>query len=58
MTPTECLDYVRRARADAQDVLVCGYDVDGDFFTFSSHMSRKDALWLAMMLVDYARGLD
>jgi len=29
-----------------QDVLVIGYDQDGDFFTRSSRMELKDALWM------------
>ena len=58
MTVEQCLNHVSRKHAEFTDVLVCGYDKDGDFFTFSSHMSRKDALWLAMLLVDHARGLE
>lgn len=39
---------------DLQDVLVVGYDGDGDLVIRSSRMDRKDALWLAEMLRRYA----
>lgn len=29
------------------EVLVIGYDTDGDLFIRSSRMERKDALWMA-----------
>jgi hypothetical protein len=37
-----------------QDVLVVGYDAEGCLLVRSSRMDRKDALWLAEMLRDWA----
>ena len=37
-----------------QDVLIVGYDADGALVVRSSRMDRKDALWLAEMLRDWA----
>ena len=40
------------------DILIVGYDRDGLLLVRSSRMDRKDALWLAEMLRDWAlRGL-
>lgn len=36
-----------------QDVVVIGYDTNGELFIRSSRMDRKDALWLAEMFRDY-----
>ena len=38
------------------DVLIIGYDEDGDLYVGSSRMDRKDALWLAEMLKRWALG--
>ena len=38
------------------DVLIVGYDEDGDLYVRSSRMDRKDALWLAEMLKRWALG--
>jgi len=38
------------------DVLVVGYDEDGDLYVRSSRMDRKDALWMAEMLKRWALG--
>ena len=37
-----------------QDVLIVGYDGNGELLIRSSRMDRKDALWLAEMLRDWA----
>lgn len=37
-----------------QDVLIVGYDGDGDLLVRSSRMDRKDALWLSEQLRIYA----
>ena len=37
-----------------QDVLIVGYDGTGELVVRSSRMDRKDALWLAEMLRDWA----
>lgn len=39
-----------------QDVLVVGYDGDGELLIRSSRMDRKDALWLSEQLRQYALG--
>ena len=39
---------------DLKDVLVVGYDGDGDLVIRSSRMDRKDALWLCEMLRNWA----
>jgi hypothetical protein len=36
------------------DVLIVGYDGDGDLVIRSSRMDRKDALWMAEMLKAWA----
>ena len=57
MTPQECLALCKRASSDYTEVIVIGYDLAGDFVSRSSAMSRKDALWLLMAAIDYARGI-
>ena len=37
-----------------QDVLIVGYDAEGELYVRSSRMDRKDALWLAEQLRKYA----
>jgi len=39
-----------------QDVLIVGYDGDGELVIRSSRMDRKDALWLSEKLRSYALG--
>ncbi len=48
MTPDQALDSA--AQLEPKDVLVVGYDKDGDLVVRSSRMSRQDALWLCEML--------
>lgn len=43
MTVDEVLQLCRRA--GLKEVLVIGFDENGDFFTQSSKMQKKDALW-------------
>lgn len=57
MTVQECLEFSARNAADFQDVIVVGYDHDGDLLVRSSNMSRKDAVWALMAAIDHARGL-
>jgi hypothetical protein len=45
-------------RADLQEVMIMGYDADGDLIIASSAMSRKDALWLAEKARQSALGDD
>jgi hypothetical protein len=37
-----------------QDVLIVGYDGNGELLVRSSRMDRKDALWLAELLRNWA----
>jgi hypothetical protein len=37
-----------------QDVLIVGYDGEGELMVRSSRMDRKDALWLAELLRNWA----
>ena len=37
-----------------QDVLIVGYDGNGELIVRSSRMDRKDALWLAELLRNWA----
>ena len=37
-----------------QDVLIVGYDGNGELVVRSSRMDRKDALWLAELLRNWA----
>ena len=48
------LSYAEAGRL--QDVLIVGYDDDGDLYVRSSRMDRKDALWLSEQLRQYAVG--
>ncbi len=58
MTPEQALlSAIEFAKNDnMQDVLVVGYDGDGELIVRSSRMDRKDALWLAEQLRKYAIG--
>jgi cysteine synthase len=57
MTPKECLQMSARQAEEYADVIVIGYNTDGELTVQSSAMSRKDALWLLMAAIDHARGL-
>lgn len=56
MTPEECLTRAARRADTFTDVIVIGYDANEEFCMTSSHMARKDVLWLMMLAIDYARG--
>jgi len=56
MTVEDCLTYCNRNAADYQDVIVIGYDQDGDLIIRSSHLSRADASFLLMNALDQAKG--
>ena len=58
MTPEQALlSALEFAKNDnMQDVLVVGYDGDGNLIVRSSRMDRKDALWLSECLRKYALG--
>ncbi len=44
MTPEQALSYC--ITEQLQDVIIIGYDTDGEFVVRSSAMDRKEALWL------------
>lgn len=46
MSPIEALEYCLRKKEDFQDILIIGYDQEGDLVLHSSHMSREKANWL------------
>lgn len=54
MTVKQALDSVNEMHECLTDVLIVGYDDDGDLFVRSSRMDRKDALWMAEQLKLYA----
>lgn len=56
MTPQEALELCAREFAEWQDVMVIGFDADGDLRVRSSAMSRKDAVFLLLEALDHARG--
>lgn len=57
MTAGECLSMCARWSDEYQDVIVIGYDEDGELTVRSSAMNRKDALWMLMAAIDHARGV-
>lgn len=56
MTVEECLALVSREQGDYESVVVVAGSKAGDVIIRSSNVSRKDALWLAMVAVDNALG--
>ena len=56
MTPVEALDYVKQRIADdgCTELVIAGYYNDGEFFSISSAMTRRDGLWLAETLRRHA----
>jgi hypothetical protein len=56
LTPEQAL--ASAAGLCLKDVLIIGYDSDGDFTVRSSRMSRMDALWLAKLAERWALGDD
>lgn len=57
MTPEQCLEYCNRTSSNFQDVLVIGYDDDGELITRSSKLSREQTVFLLLEALDYARGV-
>lgn len=55
MTVKEVLELQARHAEELTDVILVGYDNDGALFIRSSHLSRKDSLWLLMAAVDEIR---
>jgi len=58
MLPEQALEHARAQQAShgMESVLVVGYYADGDFFSYSSRMTRAEALWLLEDARDWARG--
>ena len=56
MTPEECLSHCAMDHENFGDVMVIGYDKDGDLIVRSSAMRRADALFMLMKAVDHAMG--
>ena len=56
MTPKEALEFALRRITEhgCSDVVIAGYYEDGEFFNFSSAMTRRDGLWLAEMAKQHA----
>ena len=57
MTVEECLSHCALDHANFQDVMVIGFDQDGELIVRSSAMSRKDAAWMLLAALDHARGI-
>ena len=60
MTVEQCLQLSTRESGAGgwRDVMVLAYDAEDKLVVRSSHMSRKDALWMLMAAADHARGID
>lgn len=56
MSVGECLSYASLEQEDFQDVIVLAYDQTGELIVRSSHMSRKDAVWMLLEALDHSRG--
>lgn len=56
MTPGECLGREARHADTYSDVLVVGYDKDGDLVVRSSCMTRERAHFLAAQAMRWANG--
>jgi len=55
MTPAQALHSVLPAiEAGMQDLLIIGYDVDGDLFIRSSKMTRAEAFFMAHKAMQWA----
>lgn len=60
LTPKQVLQSAMRFadNDNLQDVLIVGYDGDGELLIRSSRMDRKDAVWLAEQLQLHALGCE
>jgi len=57
MTAEECLSICLRGVEDLEDVIVVGYNTEGDLVVRSSVMTRAEATFMLMKAVDHARGV-
>ena len=55
MSVNDCINYVSRNRDDYRDILVLGYDSDGDLVVRSSHMNLAEACFMFMKAIDYVK---
>jgi hypothetical protein len=53
MKPDQAIDSLQHCKEDLTDILIVGYDTDGDLFVRSSHLSRADALFLLEKAKDW-----
>ena len=56
MSADECLALCARESADYKDVIVIGYDSDGELMIRSSNISCAEAAFMLMAALDKARG--
>jgi hypothetical protein len=55
MTVQEVLELQARNHAELTDVILVGYDTDGELFVRSSRIDRAQALWILMAAIDQIR---
>lgn len=55
MSVRDALGYALRNAGDLSDVIIVAYDGDGELYVWSSHIDRRDALWMLMDSVDKVR---
>jgi hypothetical protein len=60
MSPQEALDYASNCLREngCQEVVISGFYESGEFFVFSSGVTRKSGLWLSEQLRLHALGGD
>lgn len=58
MSVEDCLQFCARNSSDYEDVLVVGYDADGDLIIRSSHMTRAEAAFMLMKALDHAKAAE
>jgi hypothetical protein len=58
MTPDECLAYCARELLGLSSVIILGINGDDELVTVASaDITNRDAVWLFMAGIDWARGL-
>jgi hypothetical protein len=53
LTADQAIDSLQHRKGDLTDILMVGYDTDGELFVRSSHMSRAEAMWLLEKAKDW-----
>ena len=56
MTAAEALQHCNMDAENFQDVMIIGWDADGDLIVRSSEIKREQAAWLLLAALDYVRG--